>query len=199
MFISLNRQRLNIFQVQFVKQNITQLHVDQERVHLTLKDFASYVFLSPFYPAESDLLSELERWSCLMIVTIIAHFKYSFIYQQSTAPFTTFTLFQKTIIHHFVRTKDKKNNIEGKYFPPTFRSFETRVWSLRKWEKKRKEQVKKHQMERLDDPGTRNSMFKRKLLCLASIRIFHWVWNCRKNNPSQLLLVGTKLYSIFAK
>ena len=79
MFISLNRQRLNIFQVQFLKQNITQLHVDQERVHLTLKDFASYVFLSPFYPAESDLLSELERRSCLMIVTIIAHFKYPLI------------------------------------------------------------------------------------------------------------------------
>ena len=103
--------------------------------------------------------------------------------------------------HYTSLCKDQrqKNNIEGKYFPPTFRSFETRVWSLRKWEKKRKEQVKKHQMERLDDPGTRNSMFKRKLLCLASIRIYHWIWNCRKNNPSQLLLVGTKLHSIFAK
>ena len=107
MFISLNRQRLNIFQVQFVKQNITQLHVDQERVHLTLKDFASYVFLSPFYPAESDLLSELERRSCLMIVTIIAHFKYPFIYRHSTAPFTTFTLNQKIIMNHFVNQGQK--------------------------------------------------------------------------------------------
>ena len=83
-----------------------------------------------------------------------------FFHISTTAPFKTFTLFQKTIMHHFVRTKDKKNNSEGKYFPPTFRSFETRVWSLRKWEKKRKEQVKKHQMERLDDPGKRNLMFK---------------------------------------
>ena len=79
----------------------------------------------------------------LMIVTIIAHFKYPFIYRHSTAPFITFTLNQKNIMNHFVN-QGQKINSEGKYLLPTLRSFKTSVWSLGKMRGKTQRTGKKN-------------------------------------------------------